>query len=166
VTDDQDDYNLASEQWEDEAEERRQRIVTPSSSPDPATPQWTWTDEAREELRRALGLVYPPTSVAEWRIDAVLAALAPHVTRQVADLAVLIEAYKGHAAATLRAAIRYEADRDDWMDLAAVATMEAARYGRQIDAVEALHQADGFAACRHCGYTWPCETRRALDGQQ
>jgi hypothetical protein len=74
------------------------------------------------------------------------------------DLAVLVEAYKSHATATLRAAVRYEAerdelrreiaaltaDRDDWMHLATEATAEAARYRRQAAGPEAENDYRGL----------------------
>jgi chromosome segregation ATPase len=67
---------------------RRDEAVTAPTPEDP-TPQRTWTDEAREAAHRASaranGRDYPNAAdVATCR--AVLAALAPHVARQVADL--------------------------------------------------------------------------------
>jgi hypothetical protein len=84
--------------------------MTGPSSPDPATPQWTWTDEAREAAyrasARACGRDYP--NAADVTVGrAVGEALAPHAARQVADLAV---------------------DRDRWMNLAQRAFMEVAGY--------------------------------------
>jgi hypothetical protein len=90
------------------------------------TPLW-WTDEAREAAFQA---VEPALRELNQRVNqpwldqperqviagAVLAALAPHVARQVAELT---------------------ADRDDWMHLATEATVEAARYRRQAAGPEA-----------------------------
>lgn len=61
--------------------------MTAPSSPDPARPQWTWTDEAREAVLRSAWNVNPGEAWDEdWvSAEAVLDALAPHVARQVAE---------------------------------------------------------------------------------
>ena len=66
-----------------------------AETPDPAGPQCTWTDEAREDLQSALqrwwdegGEPGEDDEDGEWVVlpGRVLDALAPHVARQVANL--------------------------------------------------------------------------------
>lgn len=176
--------------------------MTAPSSPDPATPQWTWTDEARQALVVAVqewwddgGEPGEYDEDGDWVVlpDAVLAALAPHVARPVAELTAEVKRLRialatvntSFDAVSAREAIRselitqglaaaeqvdalqrqvagLEAENDNYhADLIRVIGERDAAQAK-VDAVKALHQADGFASCRHCGYIWPCPTYRAV----
>lgn len=83
-------------------------------SPDPDTPQWTWTDEAREAVLRSAWNVDPGEACDDdWvSAEAVLDSLTPHGARQVAALTAELE--RAHYALGLKALKLFQttAERD------------------------------------------------------